>query len=221
MSKKGKLILATALFGAALFGASCGGGGGGGTASAPPPPPPPPPPASDVAKVLVLAAKGTSSAGATVGLYEGTIRSDGTVSWSSDKLPGENLLDYYHEFSNRSVLLYDENDYSVYLYTGGTLNPVTTGFTVSGGTITPITMTTSVANTSVHNIFLPNFVVIHASSELRIITSSGAIVRVFGSSARLVYAGRDYLVVRDGNTPEYVYIIKRDGSVTILDWDDL
>jgi len=33
MSKKGKLILATALFGAALFGASCGGGGG--TASAP------------------------------------------------------------------------------------------------------------------------------------------------------------------------------------------
>jgi len=37
MSRKSKLILATAVFGAALFGASCGGGGGGGTASAPPP----------------------------------------------------------------------------------------------------------------------------------------------------------------------------------------
>jgi hypothetical protein len=111
MGKKGKLILATALFGAALFGASCGGGGGGGTASAPPPPPPPP--ASDVAKVLVLAAKGISSPGTTVGLYEGTIKSDGTISWSSDMLPGDNLLDYYHEFSNKSVLLYDVNDYSV------------------------------------------------------------------------------------------------------------
>jgi len=33
MSRKSKLILATAVFGAALFGASCGGGGGGGTAT--------------------------------------------------------------------------------------------------------------------------------------------------------------------------------------------
>jgi len=81
MSKKGKLILATALFGAALFGASCGGGGGGGTAAAPPSPPSPPsPPASDVAKVLVLAAKNITSPGAIIGLFEGTIKSDGTVS---------------------------------------------------------------------------------------------------------------------------------------------
>jgi len=226
MSKKGKLILATALFGAALFGASCGGGGGGGTASAPPPPPPPPaPPASNVAKVLVLAAKGTTSPGATVGLYEGTIKSDGTISWSSDKNPGDNRLEYYHEFSNKSVLLYDEGNQSVYLYTGGTLNPVTKGVEVNRDTITSITMTTSVANTSVHNIFLPNFVVIHVGGtahELRIITSSGAIVRVYGSGslARLVYAGRDYLVVRNGATNEYVYIIKKDGSVEILDWND-
>jgi ABC-type oligopeptide transport system substrate-binding subunit len=112
MSKKSKLILATALFGAALFGASCGGGGG--TASTPPPPPPPPPPASDVAKVLVLAAKGITSPGATVGLFEGTIKSNGTVSWSPDRHPGENLLDYYHEFSDKSVLLYDINDRSVH-----------------------------------------------------------------------------------------------------------
>ena len=222
MSKKGKLILATALFGAALFGASCGGGGGGGTASAPPPPPPPPPPASDVAKVLVLAAKGTSSPGATVGLYEGTIRSDGTVSWSSDLHPGENRLDYYHEFSNRSVLLYDESD-RVYLYTAGTLNPVTTGVDVAGATITPITITTGLAFSSLYNIFLPNFLVMDDGPDVDvIITQNGKIVTTVNTGAEhLVYAGRDYLVVGNGGTPnEYVYIIKKDGSVTVLDWDD-
>jgi len=222
MSKKGKLILATALFGAALFGASCGGGGGGGTASAPPPPPPPPP-ASDVAKVLVLAAKGISSPGATVGLYEGTIKSDGTVSWSSDKLPGENLLDYYHEFSNKSVLLYDVNDYSAYLYTAGTLNPVTTGFDVYGDTIDPITKTTWLAFYSFYNIFLPNFLVMDDGADVDvIITQNGKIVTTVDTGQEhLVYAGRDYLVVGNGDTPdEYVYIIKKDGSVTILDWDD-
>ena len=222
MSRKSKLILATAVFGAALFGASCGGGGGGGTASAPPPPPPPPP-ASDVAKVLVLAAKGTSSPGATVGLYEGTIRSDGTVSWSSDLHPGENRLDYYHEFSNRSVLLYDVNDYSAYLYTAGTLNPVTTGFDVADDTITPITITTGLAFSSLYNIFLPNFLVMDDGADVDvIITQNGKIVTTVNTGAEhLVYAGRDYLVVGNGGTPnEYVYIIKKDGSVTILDWND-
>ncbi|NAZ07066.1 MAG: hypothetical protein GU344_03800 [Thermocrinis sp.] len=222
MSKKGKLILATALFGAALFGASCGGGGGGGaTASAPPPPPPPAPPASDVAKVLVLAAKGISSPGATVGLYEGTIKSDGTVSWSSDKLPGENLLDYYHEFSNKSVLLYDVNDYSVYLYTAGTLNPVTTGVDVHDDTIDPTPLTSSAFSSS-YNIFLPNFLVMDDGADVDvIITSNGKIVTTLDTGhEHIVYAGRDYLVVGNGDTSEYVYIIKRDGSVTILDWDD-
>jgi hypothetical protein len=97
MSKKGKLILATALFGASLFGASCGGGGG--TASTPPPPPPPP--ATPVAKSVVQAPKGIIRPGATVGVFEGTVKSDGTVSWSSDKLPGENLLQAH--LSNGSI----------------------------------------------------------------------------------------------------------------------
>jgi hypothetical protein len=220
MSKKSKLILATAVFGAALFGASCGGGGG--TASTPPPPPPPPPPASDVAKVLVLAAKGISSPGASVGLFEGTVKSDGTVSWSSDKLPGENLLDYYHEFSNKSVLLYDVNDDSVYLYTAGTLNPVTTGVDVTGSTITPITITTGLAFDSDYHIFLPNFLVMDDGADVDyIITSNGKIVQTVDTGdEHLLYAGRDYLVVGNGATNEHVYIIKKDGSVTVLDWDD-
>jgi hypothetical protein len=208
MSRKSKLILATALFGAALFGASCGGGGGGGTASAPPPPPPPAPPASDVAKVLVLAAKGTTSPGATVGLYEGTIKSDGTISWSSDKNPGDNRLEYYHEFSNKSVLLYDEGDKSVYLYTGGTLNQVVGVQALS----------------SKYHIFLPHFLVMDDGTSTpnvnHIITSNGRVVQFPGNNERLVYAGKDYLVVGDGATNEYVYIIKKDGSVTVLDWDD-
>jgi hypothetical protein len=220
MSKKSKLILATAVFGASLFGASCGGGGGGGTASAPPSPPSPP--ASDVAKVLVLAAKGISSPGATVGLFEGTVKSDGTVSWSSDKLPGENLLDYYHEFSNKSVLLYDVIDRSVYLYTAGTLNQVTEGFDVSSGIITPITITTGLAFSSDYHIFLPYFLVMDYGADVDvIITPNGKIVYTdYTYAEHIVYAGKDYLVVGDGDTDEYVYIITKDGSVTVLDWDD-
>jgi len=212
MSKKGKLILATALFGAALFGASCGGGGGGGTASAPPPSSPPsspPPPASDVAKVLVLAAKGLSSSGAAIGLYEGTIKSDGTISWSSDKNPGDNSLEYYHEFSNKSVLLYDEGDQSVYLYTGGTLNQVVGVRAFS----------------SKYHIFLPHFLVMDDGTSTTpnvnyIITSNGRVVSFSGNNERLVYAGKDYLVVGSGGSNENVYIIKKDGSVTVLDWND-
>jgi len=222
MSKKGKLILATAVFGAALFGASCGGGGGGGTASAPPPPAPPP--ASDVAKVLVLAAKGISSPGASVGLFEGTIKSDGTVSWSPDRHPGENLLEYCHEFSNRSVVLCDLANSSVYLYTG-TLNQVTTGVTVVGSTITPTTFTSLAYFPSERLIYLPNFLVMDYGTDLDvdyIITPNGKIVFTESTTdERLVYAGKDYLVVGDrGTTDEYVYIIKKDGSVIVLDWND-
>ncbi len=225
MSKKSKLILATALFGAALFGASCGGGGG--TASAPPPPPPAPS-ASDVAKVLVLAAKGITSAGATVGLFEGTIRSDGTISWSSDLLPGENRLEYCHEFSNKSVLLCEDPvpptpNRSIYLYTAGTLNQVTTGVTVSGSSITPTTFPSLNFSGTIRFIYLPNFVVVNRGTSPNveyIITSNGRIVEMPGTTERLVYAGRDYLVVGNGAASEHVYIIKRDGSVTVLDWND-
>jgi|GEM_PF-6597638 len=221
MSKKGKAILASALFGAAIFGASCGGGGGGTSASTGGPPSGPPP-ASDIAKVLVLAAKGFTSPGATVGLYEGTVKSDGTIVWSSDLLPGENELDYYHEFSNKAVLLYDVNDYSAYLYTGGTLTQVTDGIYLEDDTQTPFTITSWVAFYSPYHIFLPNFVVMDYGQDLdRIITSNGKIVDLYDDyDERLVYAGRDYLVVGDGDTDEYVYIIKKDGTVTVLDWDD-
>jgi hypothetical protein len=172
--------------------------------------------------VLVLAAKGISSPGATVGLFEGTIKSDGTVSWSSDRLPGENILDYYHEFSNRSVLLYDINDLSVYLYTAGTLNPVTTGVDVYGSTIDPLTITSFLAFFSVYNTFLPNFLVMDDGADVDlIITQNGRIVMTVDTGyEHILYAGRDYLVVGNGATNEHVYIIKKDGSVTILDWND-
>jgi len=222
MSKKGKLILATALFGAALFGASCGGGGG--TASTPPPPPPPPPPASDVAKVLVLAAKGISSPGATVGLFEGTVKSDGTVVWSPDRHPGDNLLEYCHEFSDRSVVLCDIANRSVYLYTAGSLNQVITGVTVDGSTITPTTFPSLTFFPNERLIYLPNFLVMDfgPSPDVDyIITPNGRIVFTESTTdERLVYAGKDYLVVGDDATDEFVYIIKKDGSVTVLDWDD-
>jgi hypothetical protein len=226
MSKKGKLILATALFGAALFGASCGGGGGttGGGGGGGGGGETPPPPASDVAKVLVLAAKGISSPGATVGLYEGTVKSDGTVSWSSDLNPEEeNELDYYHEFSDKSVLLYDVNDDSVYLYTAGTLNSDFTFYDVYGGTVDEVTIPTTAgfAFSSDYNIFLPNFLVMDDGYDVDTIITPNRKIMMFGyDTEHLLYAGKDYLVVGDGDSDEYVYIIKKDGSVTVLDWDD-
>jgi len=220
MSKKGKLILATALFGAALFGASCGGGGG--TESTPPPLSSSPP--SDVARVLVLAAKGIGSPGATVGLFEGTIKSDGTVVWSPDRHPGDNLLEYCHEFSDRSVVLCDIANRSVYLYTAGSLNQVITGVTVAGSTITPTTFPSLTFFPNERLIYLPNFLVMDFGPDLDvdyIITPNGRIVFTESTTdERLVYAGRDYLVVGDRAPDEFVYIIKKDGSVTVLDWDD-
>ena len=121
-------------------------------------------------------------------------------------LPGENrLLEYYHEFSDKSVLLYDENDRSVHLYRGGTLTLVGTGLAFSAN----------------YHIYLPHFVVMDNGVNIEsIITSNGRIVRFTGNTERLIYAGRDYLVVGDGAANEFVYIVKRDGSVTVLDWDD-
>jgi hypothetical protein len=229
MGKKSKLILATALFGAALFGASCGGGddgaptagtgtgsgggSGGGSGSAPPPAP-------AVATVLVAAVAQNNAA--DVRVFEGTVRGDGTINWSTNLLSRD--LDYYHEFSNGSVLLYDRNDNSLFRYTTGNPTQLTNVTDVNNDTTRTLTTTAGFANTTVGNIFLPNFVVIHDGNDLRIITSSGAVVQVRGAGAgnpaRLVYAGRDYLVVRNGAANEHVYIVRQNGSVTVLDWND-
>ena len=209
MSKKGKAILASALFGAAIFGASCGGGGGGTSASTPPPPPPPSP-ASDIAKVLVLAQKGLTSPGALIGLYEGTVKDDGTVVWSADLNPGDQMLEYLHEFSNRSVLLYDTGSKDLYIYDNGTLSPVK-----GGAGIGPYRN---------NNIYLPHFVVYNDAGKVNIdfvATSGGKVVNFMVTDVeRLIYAGENYVVIGDGATNERVYIVKKDGTMIELDWDD-
>jgi len=210
MSKKGKAILASALFGAAIFGASCGGGGGG--ASTPPPPPPPPSPASDIAKVLVLAAKGLTSPGALIGLYEGTVKDDGTVVWSADLNPGDQMLEYLHEFSNRSVLLYDTGSGDLYIYDNGTLSPVKNG--------------AGIGSFWDNNIYLPHFVVYNddpgGGVDIDFVATSGgkALDFIVTGVERLIYAGENYVVIGDGAANERVYIVKKDGTMIELDWDD-
>jgi hypothetical protein len=101
MSKKGKLILATAVFGAALFGASCGGGGGGGTASAPSSPSP-----TEEGKVLALLEVGSASAGTSKPVAICQLRSDNKALCGSDLNPSANIdLEYLYEFSDGNVVL--------------------------------------------------------------------------------------------------------------------
>jgi len=103
-------------------------------------------------------------------------------------------------------LLYDESDRSVYLYRGGTL-------TLVGGT--------GLEFSANYHIYLPYFVVMDNGRNVeRIITSNGSIVQFPDNAERLIYAGENYLVVGDGAANESVYIVRRDGIVRVLDWDD-
>jgi len=110
MSRKSKLILATALFGAALFAASCGGGdnggttpqtgtgggggGGGGGGNGGPPPP------TEQGKVLALLDVGTDRQVRICGLL-----SNGTAQCGNNLNPDNVVLDYVHEFPNGNVVL--------------------------------------------------------------------------------------------------------------------
>ncbi|WP_028951156.1 hypothetical protein [Sulfurihydrogenibium subterraneum] len=215
---KKKAFLASAILATSVALSSCGGGGGG-TSSTTPPPPPPPPAATDVAKVLVLAQKGFTSPGALIGLFEGTVKSDGTVVWSSDLNSGDNDLDYYHEFSNNNLLLYDTGTNEFYLYSNQTLTPITQGVDYSTGNNVNVA---GIAMASNYNIFLPNFVIKDNGMRIDyIITQNGKVIEAGVTGAEhLIYAGENYVVFGDGTANERVFIVKKDGTIKELDWDD-
>ncbi|HEV09023.1 MAG TPA: hypothetical protein ENO34_01335 [Sulfurihydrogenibium azorense] len=199
---KKKVLLASAILASSIGLISCGGGGGGDSAPASTSAPTPPPPApTDVANVLVLAAKGSTSPGALVGLYEGTIKSDGSVVWSSDLNSADNVLDYYHEFSNQNVLLYDTNSNDFYLYSNKTLTPVAGG---SGK-----------ANSATYKIYLPNFVILDNGKDIQgIVTQNGKYIDLSTTTTKehLIYAGENYIVYGDGATNENVYVVDKNGN---------
>ena len=116
MSRKGKLILAAAVFGAALFGASCGGGGGGtaagggggsggggggggGGGNQPPP-------ATEEGKVLALLDVGSAGAGTVKPMTICKLMSNNKVECGNDLNPNADLnLEYVYEFGNENVAL--------------------------------------------------------------------------------------------------------------------
>jgi hypothetical protein len=109
MSKKSKLILATAVFGASLFGASCGGGDGGGTTAGtgtgggggtPSP--------TEEGKVLALLEVGTASAGTFKPVTICQLKSDNKAHCGNDLNPSADVeLEYLYEFPipNGNVVL--------------------------------------------------------------------------------------------------------------------
>ncbi len=208
MSKKRSLILASALMSAGFL-ASCGGGGGGTTSTPPPPPPSQPPPPSVVGNVMAGMITGITSPGQTIQYREGTVYSDGTITWGNDLLSGSDvILEYYHEFSNDNVALADSGGDDIYLYTPG-----------SGITKT----CAGVAYESVYRIFLPHFVIEDDGEDVDwVITSNGKCVDfITTGDEALLYAGENYVII--GNDPTSasrpVYVVKKDGTKTQIDAD--
>jgi hypothetical protein len=207
MSKKSKLILATAVFGAALFGASCGGGGGGGTASAPPPPPPPPPPPGVDGQVLALLTTGSASAGTLKPVTICQLKSDNKAYCGSDLNPSENLdLNYLHELDNGNVVLRDPTSNVLYFFNGSqVIRPTSYRFlgatsdTPAPGGITALTGTSvKWYATSNLGIMVDNS---GTTRNLVVITSSGKVIKDSGSSDYTVYTSCE--VVAKGTTSYY------------------
>jgi hypothetical protein len=191
MSKKGKLILATALFGAALFGASCGGGGGGGTTAGtgtggggggggggttPSP--------TVEGRVLALLNMGTVSAGTSMPVTICNLMSNGTAQCGNDLNPSEDAdLRYVHEFPNGNVVLVD-SDNVLYFFNGSqVIKPTSsralsaTSDTLAPGGITIPDLTAT--GTKVYA--TPNFVILvnnaGSTKELVVVTREGKVIK--------------------------------------------
>jgi hypothetical protein len=215
MSKKGKLILATAVFGAALFGASCGGGGG--TASTPPPPPPPPPPGVD-GQVLALLTTGTASAGTLKPVTICQLKSNDKAECGTDLNPSADVDLYYgYEFSNGDVLLVDAGGIG-YFFNGSQVIKLDKFRPLGASSDSPeinapggITIPDPYASgTSVY--VTPNFVILLTNSdkELLVITSSGKVIKDSHSSAINVNFSCDVRVTKGTTT----YLLGTDGTST-------
>ncbi len=186
MSKKSKLILATALFGAALFGASCGGGGG--TASAPPPPPPPPPPPGIDGRVLALLNLGTVGAGTSRPVSICELRSNNQAQCGNDLNPSEDAdLEYIHEFPNGNVVLkaggvlYFFNGSQVIKPTSYRMLGVSSETSAPGGITIPSGTVTYYAT--------PNFVIMLITNEVVAVSKDGKVIRDSGGTYSLPNVG--------------------------------
>ena len=230
MSKKGKAILASALFGAAIFGASCGGDDGGTSAPTGGPPSGPPPgdsapPPTSIGKALILTS-GTLFVGPNRAVRLCDIFSNQTVVCGSDLNPdGDQLFEYLHEFSNEKVILRDPNNF-LNFYNGTALVKVENRryFTDATTTTTDTAHLKTANAAAIETVLGENFVVVRnaAGNVTHVITSEGNYVDFTTGglpNIDLVYMGKNYVVVaQSAGADQDAYLIKTDGSVTRLDF---
>jgi hypothetical protein len=192
MSRKSKLILATALFGAALFAASCGGGGGGGTTAGtgtggggggggggnqPPP-------ATEEGKVLAMLNVGGASAGPLNPVAICKLMSNNKVECGNDLNPNADVaLQYFHEFRNGNILLSDANNV-LYFFDGNQVRRLTTfrrlGIASTDNVSTGIT---AIITGTSQRFGTRDFVIMYDGAiaapnpNLVVVTSSGEVIR--------------------------------------------
>jgi len=180
MSKKSKLTLATAVFGAALFAASCGGGGGGGeaTASAPPSPssPPSPPSPTEQGRVLALLDVGTASAGTLNPVTICQLKSDNKAYCGNDLNPNANVdLQYVHEFPNGNVVL-KGSDNKLYFFDGSQVKKLTTYRTLGGTSDINAPAGIDILSGATYYA-TPNFVIMYGGGALVAVSKDGKVIK--------------------------------------------
>ena len=213
MSKKGKLILATAVFGTALFAASCGGGGGGGTTAGtgtggggggggggtPSP--------TEQGRVLALLNVGTASAGTLNPVTICQLKSDNKAYCGNDLNPNANVdLQYVHEFPNGNVVLKDSYG-KLYFFDGSQVKKLTT-YRRLGGT-SDINEPAGIAIPSGATYYAtPNFVIMYDSSGKKLVAVSkdGKVIKEDSgvtsvkASCEVATKGTDYKLNPDGSS---------------------
>jgi len=231
MSKKNKLILATALFGAALFGASCGGGGGGTTAgtgtgggtggggggggggSQPPP-------ASVEGRVLALLNVGTASAGTLMPVTICELKDDNKAHCGNDLNPSENAdLNYLHEFPNGNVVLRGTGGVLYFFNaSSNTLTKLTTFRALDGTSGTVATGITIPANAN-NYILRSDFVIItNANNDIVVVTNEGRVIRDNNTTVPeracpiVNKAGNNFRLSTDGTTSSATNVPVRRGE---------
>ena len=222
MSKKSRLILATALFGAALFGASCGGGGGttagggsggsggsgggggggggGGTQ---------PPPASPEGKVLAMLNVGVATAGPVNPVAVCELMSNNQVKCGNDLNQSENAdLNYAHEFDNGNVVLSGTGDVLYFFNaSSNTLTKLTT-FRALDGTSGTVATGITIPNNANNFILGSDFAIMrNANNDIVVVTKEGIVIR----DSNTTVPQQDCPIV---NKAGFNYRLSTDGTIT-------
>ena len=219
MSKKSRLILATALFGAALFGASCGGGGGGTTAGGGSGGSgggggggvggTQPPPATEEGKVLALLNVGSAGAGAVKPVAICKLMSDNKADCGNDLNPNADLdLEYVYEFGNGNVgNVVLKAGSTLYFFDGNQVKRLTKYRTLGGTSDTDAPGGITIPSSPTYYA-TPNFVIMRNSSNAlvavskdgKVIKEDSGVSSVNTTCEAVTKSGADYKLNADGTS---------------------